>query len=63
MWSPWLAVRTSRAWPLPWLPVLSFWQATADTMAATSVPDGQGHRYADEIADGWDQVMTSHGEL
>jgi uncharacterized membrane protein len=34
-------------------PVLSFWQATADGLAARLVPDGHGHRYGAELEGAW----------
>jgi uncharacterized membrane protein len=57
-WSPALLVRPNAAWHHAWLPVLSFWQATADVIAARDVPAGHGHRYEGELGPAWDQVLA-----
>jgi uncharacterized membrane protein len=44
-----------------WMPVITFWQVTADLPFATGVPDGHGHRYSAEYVDGWDAVMHPAG--
>jgi uncharacterized membrane protein len=70
-WSPRLLVRPPD-WlgddPAPdvsermtWLPVVSFWQVTADLAFATGVPDGHGHRYLADYVDGWARVAQPPG--
>ncbi|CCH88208.1 Conserved membrane protein of unknown function [Modestobacter italicus] len=44
-----------------WLPVVSFWQVTADLVFATGVPDGHGHRYEADYVDGWAAVAQPPG--
>jgi uncharacterized membrane protein len=44
-----------------WLPVVSFWQVTADLVFATGVPDGHGHRYEADYVDGWAAVTQPPG--
>jgi uncharacterized membrane protein len=44
-----------------WMPFVTFWQVTADLPFATGVPDGHGHRYSAEYADGWYTVMRPAG--
>ena len=41
-----------------WLPVVTFWQVTADMVNAQGVPDGHGHNYDDQIVDGWVSVAA-----
>lgn len=60
-WSPDLALRPSPAWRHRWLPVLSFWQATADLVIARSVPDGHGHHYGHELPGAWERVEAEAG--
>jgi uncharacterized membrane protein len=40
-----------------WIPFVSFWQVTADLVFSTGVPDGHGHKYASDYADGWANVV------
>jgi uncharacterized membrane protein len=42
-----------------WMPFITFWQVTADLPFATGVPDGHGHRYSAEYADGFNAVMRA----
>jgi uncharacterized membrane protein len=42
-----------------WMPVITFWQVTADLPFATGVPDGHGHRYSAEYVDGWNTVLRT----
>ena len=42
-----------------WMPVITFWQVTADLPFATGVPDGHGHRYSAEYVDGFNAVMRA----
>jgi uncharacterized membrane protein len=44
-----------------WLPLVTFWQVTADLPLATGVPDGHGHTYTREFVDGWATVLTTPG--
>ncbi len=56
-WSGRLIVRPSRSWTRPWLPMASFWQATADVISAERTPAGFGHRYGPELAGAWSAVL------
>jgi uncharacterized membrane protein len=40
-----------------WIPVVTFWQVTADMPLATGVPDGHGHTYTREFVDGWAKIL------
>jgi uncharacterized membrane protein len=42
-----------------WMPIVTFWQVTADLPFATGVPDGHGHRYSAEYVDGFNAVMRA----
>ena len=44
-----------------WMPVITFWQVTADLPFATGVPAGHGHKYTSEYVDGWNAVMRPAG--
>jgi uncharacterized membrane protein len=44
-----------------WLPFVTFWQVSADMMFAVNVPDGHGHKYEADYADGWAQVTQPPG--
>ncbi|MFD4370829.1 alpha/beta hydrolase [Streptomyces sp. NPDC058486] len=44
-----------------WVPFVTFWQVTADLPFATGVPDGHGHTYRAEYADGWNAVLRPEG--
>jgi uncharacterized membrane protein len=44
-----------------WMPVVTFWQVTADLPLATGVPDGHGHTYTREFVDGWATVLQPAG--
>jgi uncharacterized membrane protein len=44
-----------------WIPFVSFWQVTADLGFSTGVPDGHGHKYASDYADGWAGVVQPAG--
>jgi uncharacterized membrane protein len=41
------------------MPLITFWQVTADLPFATGVPDGHGHRYSAEYVDGWNAVLRT----
>jgi uncharacterized membrane protein len=44
-----------------WLPLVTFWQVTADLTFAGGVPDGHGHAYKAEYADAWNAVLRPAG--
>ena len=44
-----------------WIPLVTFWQVTADLPLATGVPDGHGHTYTREFVDGWAKVLQPPG--
>jgi uncharacterized membrane protein len=44
-----------------WLPIVTFWQVTADLPFSTGVPAGHGHKYTSEYVDGWDTVLRPAG--
>jgi uncharacterized membrane protein len=44
-----------------WIPLVTFWQVTADLPLSTGVPDGHGHTYTREFADGWATVLRTPG--
>jgi uncharacterized membrane protein len=44
-----------------WIPFVTFWQVTADLVFSTGVPDGHGHRYGSDYADGWAGVLQPSG--
>jgi uncharacterized membrane protein len=44
-----------------WYPVVTFWQVTIDLVFANTVPDGYGHRYGADVADGWAAVDAPPG--
>ena len=44
-----------------WMPVVTFWQITADLPFATEVPGGHGHKYTTEYVDGWYAAMRPTG--
>jgi len=44
-----------------WIPVVTFLQVTADMAVALDVPEGHGHRYAADVANGWAAVLSPPG--
>ncbi|MFJ6755501.1 MULTISPECIES: alpha/beta hydrolase [unclassified Streptomyces] len=44
-----------------WMPLVTFWQVTADLPFSTGVPDGHGHTYKAAYVDGWNAVMRPTG--
>jgi uncharacterized membrane protein len=44
-----------------WIPLVTFWQVTADLPFATGVPAGHGHKYTSEYVDGFNAVMQLPG--
>ena len=44
-----------------WIPLVTFWQVTADLPLSTGVPDGHGHTYTREFVDAWATVLRTPG--
>jgi len=44
-----------------WIPVVTFLQVSADMAVATDVPQGHGHVYVADVADGWASVLQPPG--
>lgn len=44
-----------------WIPVVTFLQISADMAVAQDVPDGHGHDYVGDVADGWAAVLQPPG--
>ena len=44
-----------------WLPVVSFWSATADMINAIWAPPGHGHRYSGELAGAMAETLRTDG--
>ena len=44
-----------------WLPVITFWQVTADLPMAAEVPSGHGHKYNVEHVDAWTLILQPTG--
>jgi uncharacterized membrane protein len=44
-----------------WLPLVTFWQVTADMAFSTGVPDGHGHSYRADYVNAWAQVAQPPG--
>ncbi|HEY6746114.1 MAG TPA: alpha/beta-hydrolase family protein [Mycobacteriales bacterium] len=44
-----------------WVPVITFWQVTADLPMAGGVPSGHGHKYNAEHVDAWVAVLQPTG--
>jgi uncharacterized membrane protein len=44
-----------------WIPVVTFLQVSADMAVAVDVPDGHGHRYVADVANGWAAVLSPPG--
>lgn len=44
-----------------WMPLVTFWQVTADLPFATGVPGGHGHTYRGGYVDAWAAVMQPPG--
>ncbi|EWT01057.1 membrane protein [Intrasporangium oryzae NRRL B-24470] len=44
-----------------WMPLVTFWQVTADLPFSTGVPPGHGHKYTTEYVDAWYAVMRPVG--
>jgi uncharacterized membrane protein len=50
--------RTAR---MKWIPVVTFLQVSADMAVAVDVPDGHGHVYVKDVANGWAAVLQPPG--
>jgi uncharacterized membrane protein len=44
-----------------WIPVVTFLQVSADMAVAVDVPDGHGHHYVADVANGWAEVLSPPG--
>lgn len=44
-----------------WVPLVTFWQVSADLTNAQGVRDGHGHRYGSLVLDGWAAVARPPG--
>jgi uncharacterized membrane protein len=44
-----------------WIPIVTFWQLTADLPSVFDVPPGHGHRYRELYADAWAAVAAPKG--
>ncbi|HST64291.1 MAG TPA: alpha/beta-hydrolase family protein [Mycobacteriales bacterium] len=44
-----------------WLPVVTFWQVSADLPMAGGVPSGHGHKYNVEHVGAWDAILQPSG--
>ena len=44
-----------------WFPAVTFWQVAADLAFSTGVPDGHGHSYGANVADGWVAIAAPPG--
>jgi uncharacterized membrane protein len=44
-----------------WFPGVTFWQVAADLAFSTGVPDGHGHSYGANVADGWEAIVAPPG--
>jgi uncharacterized membrane protein len=44
-----------------WIPVVTFWQVSADLPMAGGVPSGHGHKYQAEHVDAWNAVLQPPG--
>ncbi|HEX6248602.1 MAG TPA: alpha/beta-hydrolase family protein [Nocardioidaceae bacterium] len=44
-----------------WIPVVTFWQVSADLPSNYDVPAGHGHRYLELYVDGWTAVARPEG--
>ncbi len=44
-----------------WIPVVTFWQVTADLALGFSTPPGHGHNFSGEHVDGWNAILQPEG--
>ncbi|WP_222193037.1 alpha/beta-hydrolase family protein [Modestobacter italicus] len=54
-WSPRLLLTPPDG--LPWLPVVTFWQVTAELAVSLDQPPGHGHQYGASLDRAWAQVL------
>jgi uncharacterized membrane protein len=46
---------------MQWIPIVTFLQVAADMAVAVNVPDGHGHVYVQDVANGWAAVLQPPG--
>lgn len=44
-----------------WIPIVTFWQVTADLALSFATPPGHGHNFSGEHVDGWNAILRPHG--
>ena len=44
-----------------WFPAVTFWHVAADLAFSTGVPDGHGHSYGANVAEGWAAIAAPPG--
>ena len=44
-----------------WIPLVTFWQVTADLALGFSTPPGHGHNFSGEHVDGWNAILRPAG--
>jgi uncharacterized membrane protein len=44
-----------------WIPLVTFWQVSADLALGFSTPPGHGHNFSGEHVDGWNEVLRPDG--
>jgi uncharacterized membrane protein len=44
-----------------WIPLVTFWQVTADLALGFSTPPGHGHNFSGEHVDGWNAILRPQG--
>jgi uncharacterized membrane protein len=44
-----------------WIPLVTFWQVTADLALGFSTPPGHGHNFSGEHVDGWNAILQPEG--
>ncbi len=44
-----------------WIPVVTFWQVSADLALGFSTPPGHGHNFSGEHVDGWNAILRPEG--
>lgn len=59
LWSEpdWLREHRADGAEMTWMPIVTFWQVTADLPGATEVPAGSGHSYGPEVVHAWSAVL------
>jgi uncharacterized membrane protein len=46
---------------MEWIPIVTFLQVSADMAVAVDVPDGHGHVYVKDVANGWAAILQPPG--